>query len=99
VLGRDFQVQALAADQGMIEEDVAGQQKTIRRKNRDPLPVGLDRHRTPDAHETPPPAVGSQARAAQQIDERQSASVQNGNFQVVDLHISIVDSHAVEHAQ
>ena len=34
-----------------------------------------------------------------QLDERQSAAIQDRNFQVVDLNEGVIDSHAVQHAQ
>src|SRR5262249_20233549 len=47
-LGRDFQIERLAADQRMVEEYIAGQKKPIGGKNGDALRSSFDCNRSPD---------------------------------------------------
>ncbi len=52
-----------------------------------------------DAKVAPPAAAGLETQLPEEIDERLAASVQNGNFQVVDFDKGVVDAHAVKDAQ
>ena len=98
-LGRHFHVERLLADERMIVENVAGEQEAVGRNNGDTLRSGLHGHRTSNAQEALAAAVGLQTRGIQQFHIRRPAAVQDGNFQVVDLDVSIVHAHAVKHAE
>src|SRR5579884_3701571 len=98
-VGRDFEVDALSADQRVWVEDIAGEQEPIGGKNRDPFIAVLDGNRPANAQVLPAPAAGLQARAAQQYHPGLAAAVEDGHLEIVDLDVNVVDAHTVEHAQ
>src|SRR5262249_7827822 len=71
----------------------------LRGNDRDALPSPFYRYGPPDAQIAAPLAILLDPRAADQFHERLAASVENRDFQVVDLNERIVHAHAVEHAQ
>src|SRR5579862_47946 len=73
--------------------------EALSRQNRDALAALFHEYRPPDAQISAPAAVLPDARLPQQIHKRQAAAIQDGHFQVVDLHEGIVDAHAVKHAE
>src|SRR5258708_7474942 len=83
----------------MGEEDVASKQEAITGRDGNALAAAFDRNRTADAQITPPLTVQLDARPADQIDKRLAAAVENRHLQVVDFDESVVDAHAVEHAE
>src|SRR5579871_1695451 len=83
----------------MIEENIAGEQKTIGRKDGDAFRTGFDGDWPADPQKALAPAIGFEAGRAQQVDIGASAAIQDGNFEIVDFHIRVIDAHAVEHAE
>ena len=94
----DFEFQGLAAHRrGIIR--IAGQAENFVGKDADALALVLHRNRTADAQIAALAAVRADAGLLDQAHEGQAAAVEDGHFEVVDLHVDVVDAHGVEHAQ
>ena len=98
-LGRNLKLQRLPANERMVKENVAGKQKTIRRKDRDSLPRRFDRNRPTYSEVTPAAAIRPYTGFAKKIGKRPAAAIENRNLEVIDLDGRVIDAHAIDHAQ
>ena len=78
---------------------IAGEAETLVGEDGDALAAIFNRNRTADAKVAALAAILANAGLLDEPHERQAAAIQDGNFQVVDFHVHVVDSHGVENAE
>ena len=97
-LRRHFEFDGVASH-GVGIVGIAGEAKTLGGEDGYALAAIFDRNRTADAKVAALAAVLVDAGLFEQPHEGQTAAIQDGNFQVVDFHVDVVDPHGIENAQ
>src|ERR1039457_2724760 len=94
----DFEFERLAAHRiGIIR--IAGQAENFVGNDADALALVLHRDGTAYAQIAALAAILADAGLLDEAHEGEAAAVEDGHFQVIDLHVDVVDAHGVEDAQ
>src|SRR5579885_568668 len=94
-----FQLQRLAADQRMREIGFAREAEAFGRQDADAFAAVFHAYRTANPQVAPLAAVLADARLPDQLDKGLPAAIEDGDFEIIDLDVSVVDPHGIEHAQ
>ena len=94
--GGNFKLELLAANEGVVEEDVAGEDEAVGGEDGDSFSVAFDGDRAADVEVAAAAAVSADAGVEDHVDEGLSAAVEDGDFEVVDFDEDVVDPHAIE---
>jgi len=98
-IGSEIESEFLAANEGVVEVDVAVEREAIGRGNTDAFAVAFDGDLAGEAEVFAGAAEGLGAGLAEEMDPGEAGAVEDGDFEVIDLDDGVVDLDGVKSAE